>query len=78
MWLLLAIILNAQGVQHVQILKIIHSEQEQFFVDLALGELKRLNVDVEEFIRKHTKDDSDKIIKTEKKLLQEDKNVKDK
>ena len=28
MWLLLAIILNAQGVQHVEILKILHSEQE--------------------------------------------------
>ena len=57
---------------------ILDSEQEQFVVDLALGELKRLNVDVEEFIRKHTKDDSDEVEKTEKQLLQEDKNVKDK
>ena len=57
---------------------VLDSEQEQFVIDLALGELKRLNVDVEEFIRKHTKDDSDKVEETEKQLLQEDKNVKDK
>ena len=53
-------------------------EQEQFVRDLALSELRRLNVDMEEFIRKHTKDISDEIKKTEKQLLQEDKNVKDK
>ena len=58
---------------------VIDSEQEQFVRDLALGEIKRLNVDMNDFIRKHTKDDLDKIKETEKKLLQEDKkNVKDK
>ena len=57
---------------------ILDKEQEQFVRDLALRELRRLNVDVEEFIRKHTKDDIDKIIETEKQLLQEDKNVKNK
>ena len=58
---------------------VIDSEQEQFVRDLALGEIKRLNVDMNDFIRKHTKDDIDKIKETEKKLLQEDKkNVKDK
>ena len=57
---------------------VLDSEQEQFVRDLALGEIKRLNVDVNDFIRKHTKDDLDKIKETEKKLLQEDKNVKDK
>ena len=58
---------------------VLDKEQEQFVIDLALSELKRLNVDVEEFIRKHTKDISDEIEKTEKKLLQEDKkNVKNK
>ena len=58
---------------------VIDKEQEQFVKDLALSELTRLNVDVNEFIRKHTKDDFDKIKETEKKLLQEDKkNVKDK
>ena len=58
---------------------VLDKEQEQFVKDLALSELTRLNVDVNEFIRKHTKDISDKIKETEKKLLQEDKkNVKDK
>ena len=58
---------------------VLDKEQEQFVKDLALSELQRLNVDVNEFINKHTKDDIDKIKETEKKLLQEDKkNVKDK
>ena len=57
---------------------VLDKEQEQFVKDLALSELTRLNVDVNEFIRKHTKDDLDKIKETEKKLLQEDKNVKNK
>ena len=57
---------------------ILDSEQEQFVKDLALSELTRLNVDVSEFINKHMKDDIYKIKETEKKLLQEDSNVKDK
>ena len=57
---------------------VLDSEQEEFVKELALGELKRLNVDMNDFIRKHTKDDLDKIKETEKQLLQEDKNVKDK
>ena len=58
---------------------VLDNEQEQFVKDLALSELTRLNVDVNEFINKHTKDDFDKAKETEKKLLQEDKkNVKDK
>ena len=58
---------------------VLDKEQEDFVRELALSELTRLNVDVNDFIRKHTKDDLDKIKETEKKLLQEDKkNVKDK
>ena len=57
---------------------VLDSEQEQFVKELALGELTRLNVDMNDFIRKHTKDDFDKAKETEKQLLQEDKNVKDK
>ena len=57
---------------------IIDKEQEQFVKDLAWSELRRLNADVEEFLRKNSKDDSEEIEKTEKILLQEDKNVKDK
>ena len=57
---------------------VLDSEQEQFVKDLALSELTRLNVDVNEFINKHTMDNIHKIKETEKQLLQEDKNVKDK
>ena len=57
---------------------VLDSEQEEFVRELALGELTRLNVDVNEFIRKNTIDDFDKIKETEKKLLQEDRDVKDK
>ena len=57
---------------------VLDTEQDEFVRELALSELTRLNVDVNDFIRKHTKDISDEIKETEKKLLQEDKNVKDK
>ena len=53
---------------------VLDSEQEEFVRELALGELKRLNVDVSEFINKHMKDMFDKEKeKQDKKLLQEDK-----
>ena len=58
---------------------ILDKEQEEFVVNLAFSELKRLNVDIEEFLRKYSKDDSDEVKQTEKILLQENKeNVKDK
>ena len=57
---------------------VLDSEQEEFVKELALSELTRLNIDMNDFIRKHTKDEIDKIKETEKKLLQEDKNVKNK
>ena len=53
---------------------VLESKQEQFVKDLALSELTRLNVDVNEFIGKHTKDLYDKVKEQqEKQLLQEDK-----
>ena len=56
---------------------ILDTEQEEFVKNLAFSELKRLNVDIEEFLRKNSKDDSEEIVKTKKVLLQEDKeNVK--
>ena len=57
---------------------ILDKEQEEFVKELAWNELKRLNADVEEFLRKHSLDDTKKSEKTVKQLLQEDKNVKDK
>tara|TARA_B100000424_G_C22870192_1_gene463408 strand:+ start:885 stop:1100 length:216 start_codon:yes stop_codon:yes gene_type:complete len=57
---------------------ILDTEQEQFVKDLALSEIKRLNVDMSDFIRNNTKDISDEIEERKKQLLQEDKNVKNK
>ena len=57
---------------------ILDKEQEEFVQELAWSELKRLNADVEEFLRKHSQDDTKESEKTVKQLLQEDKNVKDK
>ena len=52
---------------------ILDGEQEDFVKKLAFSELKRLNVDIEEFLRKNSKDDSEDVIKTKKVLLQEEK-----
>ena len=58
---------------------ILDMEQEEFVTSLAFSELKRLNIDIEEFLRNNQEDDSDKAKETiEKQQLQEDKNVKDK
>ena len=52
---------------------------DDFVKELALTELDRLKVNINEFLAKHYKtDDVAKGEKTEKILLQEDKNVKDK
>ena len=55
---------------------VIDKEQEDFVKELAFSELKRLNVNIEEFLRKNSKDDSEEVTKTEKQLLQEDKDAK--
>ena len=54
---------------------VIEKEHEDFVKELAFGELKRLNVNIEEFLRKNSKDDSEEVTKTEKQLLQEDNNA---
>tara|TARA_Y100001938_G_C7754429_1_gene265496 strand:+ start:97 stop:315 length:219 start_codon:yes stop_codon:yes gene_type:complete len=55
---------------------IVDKDQEQFVKDLAWNELKRLNADVEEFLRKYQANDIEEREQTEKQLLQEDKNGK--
>ena len=52
---------------------VIDTEQEQFVQDLAWSELNRINSDIEEFLRKHSKDDMGEREVTEKQLLQEEK-----
>ena len=52
---------------------------DDFVKELALTELDRLKVNINEFLAKHYQvDDVAKGQETEKILLQEDKNVKDK
>ena len=58
---------------------IIDKEQEDFVRNLAINELKRLNVNLEEFLRKNASEDDESKEEVEKQLLQEDKkNVKNK
>tara|TARA_B100001778_G_C18305300_1_gene501712 strand:+ start:143 stop:361 length:219 start_codon:yes stop_codon:yes gene_type:complete len=58
---------------------VVDKEQEQFVKDLALREIEKLNVDVNDFIRKHKEDVFDRAKREkEKQLLQEDKDVKNK
>ena len=47
-------------------------KEDMFVRSLAIEELRRLNVDIEEFIRKQYQEDEEET-KTEKQLLQEDK-----
>ncbi len=52
---------------------ILDGNQEGFVKKLAFSELKRLNVDIEEFLRNNSEDESEDIEQTKKMLLQEDK-----
>ena len=38
---------------------VLDKDQDQFVIDLAWSELKRLQIDLEEFLGKHEKDDSE-------------------
>tara|TARA_Y100001963_G_scaffold110606_1_gene152943 strand:+ start:242 stop:457 length:216 start_codon:yes stop_codon:yes gene_type:complete len=69
---------NKLGTYIVNLMSVIKdTEQDGFVKELAFDELKKLNVNIEEFLRKNTKDDSEEREQTEKQLLQEEKNGKD-
>ncbi len=57
---------------------ILDFKEDLFVRGLAIEELRSLNVDIEEFIRKQYQEEDEEETKTEKTLLQEDKDVKDK
>ena len=57
---------------------VLDKEQEQFVRDLAWNELNRINVDMDEFLRKYEKDDEEQSEETVKQLLQEQKQSEDK
>ena len=48
-------------------------KEDMFVRGLAIEELRRLNVDIEEFIRKQYQEEDEEEKKIEKTLLQEDK-----
>ena len=52
---------------------VLDKEKDEFVTNLAIDELKRLNVNIDEFLRKHIEDDSQEQEQTVKQLLQEDK-----
>ena len=57
---------------------VVDEDQEEFVKQLAWRELNKLNTDINDFLNKNEEDDSEQRIKTEKQLLQEDKNVTNK
>ena len=57
---------------------VIDNKEDEFVKELALTELNRLKVNIDEFLVKHYQKDDVAEEKIEKQLLQEDKNVKDK
>ena len=58
---------------------VIDSKEDDFVKDLAVNELTRLKVNIEEFLLKNLQNEDDSEVKQEKQLLQEDKkNVNDK
>ena len=52
---------------------VIDSKEDEFVQNLAITELIRLKVNIDEFLLNYLKDDSDEIKKTEKILLNEQK-----
>ena len=58
---------------------VIDNKEDDFVKELAVTELTRLKVNIEEFLIKNLQDNDDSEVKQEKQLLQEDKkNVNDK
>ena len=57
---------------------VLDKEQDEFVQQMAWNELSRLGNGVQEFLMKHSKDNSEEKEKTEKILLQENENGKEK
>ena len=51
----------------------VDEESDEFTKQLAWNELKRISIDIEEFLRKHSQDDTKESENTVKQLLQEEK-----
>ena len=70
--------MNKLGNYISQLMATIIESKDDFVKELALTELTRLKVNINEFLVTHTKTDDVAEEKPEKQLLQEDKDVKDK
>ena len=57
---------------------VVDKDQEEFIQQLAWEELNKLSTDIDDFLDNNKEDDSEQRKTTEKQLLQEGKNVKDK
>ncbi len=57
---------------------VMDNKEDDFVKELALNELTRLRVNIDEFLVKHYQKDDVAEEKPEKQLLQEDKDVNDK
>ena len=57
---------------------VLDNKEDDFVKELALTELNRLKINIDEFLVTHLKVDDVAEEKPEKQLLQEDKDVKDK
>ena len=57
---------------------VLDNKEDDFVKELAMSELTRLKVNIEEFLVKHYQKDDVAEEKPEKQLLQEDDNVSDK
>ena len=57
---------------------VVDKDQEEFIQQLAWEELNKLSTDIDDFLYNNKEDDSEQRKTTEKQLLQEGKNVKDK
>ena len=69
---------NKLGSYISQLMATVIESDDDFVKELALTELNRLKVNIDEFLVKHYQVDDVAEDKIEKQLLQEDKNVKDK
>ena len=70
--------MNKLGPYIQQLMATAIESDDEFVKELALTELARLKVNINEFLVTHSKVDDVAEEKPEKQLLQEDKNVKDK
>lgn len=69
---------NKLGTYISQLMATVIQSEDDFVKELALTELSRLKINIDEFLVKHYQKNDVSDEKIEKQLLQEDRDVKDK